>query len=693
MLRRGVAALLFVLLACTPRHETPPPRAAFAGAPVILISVDTLRADHLPAYGYKDVATPNIDALAADGMLFANAWSHCPMTLPSHLTMLTGLLPTEHGVRNNLGFRFDAAKQPTIASLLHAHGYATGAAVSSYVLRGDTGLRGAFDWYDDAIDIGQGSAFADYQRGGDVTVARAEEWVGANASRPFFLFLHLYEPHVPYDPPEPFRGRYANAYDGEIATADALIGRVVQFLKSRGLYDRAIIVFTSDHGEGLGEHGEQQHSILLYREAIQVPLIVKLPASQRHGERIAANAALVDIAPTLASLTGVSLPQTHASSSLLALPKTRDVYGETIYPYLQLGWSDLRSMIDDRYHYIDSPRPELYALDDVRETKNIIDSERRAAADFRAKLAHYPAANAVAPIVDREAAAKLAAIGYVGNVASRPDPRTLPNPRDSLAALDVMQQAFRLADQRQYAPAIVQLREVVAKNPRLTDAWTRLAQLYTDLGDVNAAVDAYKNAIASAGVFSPEIALMLGNLYVQAGRADEAEQVAGVAADASPEAATTLRARIAIARKDFGAAERFARELAERPNATAADFVLLGEVLSARGEYSGALRMADEASKRVTAAGRANVYGLEALRAEALARSDRPDEAIVAYEKEIAAFPANRIAYARLALLYYLTGDRAKYEATLARLMRANPTPPARDLVAQTRATLGDRRK
>jgi choline-sulfatase len=693
MLRRGVAALLFVFFACSPRHETPPPRAAFAGAPVILISVDTLRADHLPAYGYKAVATPNIDALAADGLLFANAWSHCPMTLPSHLSMLTGLLPAEHGVRNNLGFRFDAAKHPTIAALLHERGYATGAAVSSYVLRGDTGLREAFEWYDDAIDIGQGSAFADYQRRGDVTVARAEQWVGANASRPFFLFLHLYEPHVPYDPPEPFRSRYASAYDGEIATADALVGSFVQFLKSRGLYDRAIIVFTSDHGEGLGDHGEQQHSILLYREAIQVPLIVKLPSSQRRGERIAANASLVDIAPTLASLTGISLPQTSASASLLALPKSREVYGETIYPYLQLGWSDLRSMIDDRYHYIDSPRPELYALDDVRETKNIIESDRRAAADFRAKLARYPAANAVAPIVDPEAAKKLAAIGYVGSVASRPDPRTLPNPRDSLAALDVMQQAFRLADQRQYTPAIAQLREVVAKNPRLTDAWTRLAQLYTDLGDVNAAVDAYKSAISSAGVFSPEIALMLGNLYVQSGRVEEAEQVAGVAADASPEASTTLRARIAIARKDLVAAERFARELTQRPNATAADFVLLGDVLNARGDYSGALKAADEATKRVTAAGRANVYGLAALRAEALARSDRPEEAIAAYEQEIAAFPANRIAYARLALLYFLTNDRPKYDATLARLVRNNPTPLARDLVTQTRAAVGDRRK
>src|SRR5689334_5935082 len=190
----------------------------FDNAPVILISIDTLRSDHLPAYGYKGVDTPNIDAFRRDAILFRNAYSHCPMTLPSHLSMLTGLLPTQHGVRDNQGFRFDGSKHPTVPSLLRARGYAAGAAVSSVVLGTETGLASSFDDYDAAIETYSGSAFVDYQRPGNITEERAEKWIAAHASKPFFYFFHIYEPHVPYDPPEPFRSRYANSpYDGEIA--------------------------------------------------------------------------------------------------------------------------------------------------------------------------------------------------------------------------------------------------------------------------------------------------------------------------------------------------------------------------------------------------------------------------------------------------------------------------------------------
>src|SRR5258706_16119 len=358
-MRRCLLPLLLPFAVACGRHEPPSPR--YERAPVILISVDTLRSDPLPAYGYRGVETPAIDALARDGMLFEHAYSHCPMTLPSHLSMLTGLTPVEHGVRNNLGFRFDAGKTASLPRVLKAHGYATGAAVSSYVLRGDTGLRDAFDYYEDSVNPPPGASFADHQRSGATTTALAEQWIGAHAAQPFFFFLHLYEPHVPYEPPEPYRSRYANRYDGEIATADAIVGNFVQFLKAKGIYDRAIVVFTSDHGEGLGDHGELQHSILLYREAIQVPLVVKLPASARHGERVSAPAGLIDIARTIAELTGVEL-KTPSAASLLSLPPSRDIYSETIYPYVQLGWSDLKSVVNERSHYIDSSRPELYAL-------------------------------------------------------------------------------------------------------------------------------------------------------------------------------------------------------------------------------------------------------------------------------------------------------------------------------------------
>src|SRR6185436_11184295 len=305
-----LAALL--LAACAPH----PAETRFAGAPVILISVDTLRADHLPAYGYRGVATPNIDALRHDAILFRRAWSHVPLTLPSHASILTGLLPTEHQVRNNIGFRLRGDVE-TLPAALRRAGYATGGAVSSYVLRRATGIAASFDFYDDDI------AAEVEQRSGARTVAAALPWIERNAARPFFFFLHLYEPHAPYAPPEPFRSRYRNPYDGEIAAADAALGTFLAGLKKSGVYDRAIIVFLSDHGEGLGDHGEEEHGIFLYREALQVPLLLKLPRAQRGGTAIDGDAALVDVAPTLAALTGARLPRSSGADLARHLQRDR----------------------------------------------------------------------------------------------------------------------------------------------------------------------------------------------------------------------------------------------------------------------------------------------------------------------------------------------------------------------------------
>src|ERR1035437_2101717 len=232
------ALALLALLAAGCRKERPgggllPSKRG----PVIIISIDTLRADHLPLYGYNGVKTPNIDAPAKDGIAFEEAWAHVPLTLPSHVAMLTGELPAANGVRNNLGYRFDAATHATIPSLLKKEGYATGAAVSAYVLRGSTGLAAAFDSYDDVMDSSEGASVVELQRSGTRTLAVSEKWIDANRKRPFFFMLHLYEPHAPYDPPEPFRSEYAgHEYDGEIAAADAVVGGFVSFLKEKNLY-------------------------------------------------------------------------------------------------------------------------------------------------------------------------------------------------------------------------------------------------------------------------------------------------------------------------------------------------------------------------------------------------------------------------------------------------------------------------
>lgn len=312
---RRISALLFLallsLIAASCGKERPVAGGATGTGPVIIISIDTLRADHLPLYGAKGLETPHIDALAKDSMVFENAYSHVPLTFPSHVTLLSGLLPAEAGVRNNLGYRFDSAAHPTIPTLLKAKGYATGAAVSAYVLRGATGLSAAFDDYDDQMDRSADhttAAMGDVQRSGKETVASALRWIQGRGEQPFFYLLHLFEPHAPYAPPEPFRSRYAaNPYDGEIAAADAYVGELLAGLKSSGVYDRATIILVSDHGEGLGDHGAPYHSTDLYNSQIQVPFVITGPGIKA-SNRVAETVSLTDLTPTLVELAGFQPP-------------------------------------------------------------------------------------------------------------------------------------------------------------------------------------------------------------------------------------------------------------------------------------------------------------------------------------------------------------------------------------------------
>jgi choline-sulfatase len=683
-----ILAGLLVFLACARERRSAP---LFQGAPIVLISIDTLRADHLPVYGYSAVQTPNIDALARDAVVFNRAWSHCPMTLPSHISMLTGELPTTHGVRNNLGFHYDSTKNRSLPQRLQRNGYATGGAVSSYVLRGETGLRDAFQWYDDAMDVAPGARFRDYQRSGATTTAVARKWVASLGTRPFFLFLHLYEPHVPYDPPEPFRSRYANRYDGEIATADAIVGGFLQDLKQRGIYDKAIIILTSDHGEGLGDHGEQQHSILLYTELIQVPLILKLPHGARGGTRSDDPAALSDIAPTLAALTGLEPTKTDGINLFGDLPATRSIYSETIYPYVQLGWSDLRSMISGNIHYIQSPRPELYDIaTDRREERDIIGDHRREAAGMREELRKFSPATAGDVPVDPEQAAKLAALGYIGSAQKRPDPATLANPRDVIGKFEDLRIAYELAGEHRYAEASARMNSLLSENPRFVDLRVRLAELDLEMGRMDDAIREYKTAISSAGVFPSEIVATLGEVYLQGGRFDEAEKAASAAMAGSPDKARRLEVRIALARRDLVRAERIARELTSMNNAPAANVLLLAEVRAAAGDSRGALELIDTADERARSSGERSVFGLEAMRAENLIRLNRSEEGIAAYEKEIAQFPRNRAAYARLAVLYFVVGNRVAVDRTLERLVTANPGRPSYELAAHTLEAVED---
>ena len=412
-----------------------------ARPPIILVSIDTLRSDRLPAYGYEGVETPAIDRLAADGLLFERAYTHINVTLPSHASIFTGLLPSDHGVRDNAGYRLDDTI-PTLAAELNRHGYATGGFVSSYVLRSGTGIGRGFEVYDDGVGFETGRQLGQIQRAGADTLAAASAWLTGVTDAPFLLFLHLYEPHAPYEPPAPFAGRYGNPYDGEVAVADAVVGELIRRLEELGVYEDALVILLSDHGEGLMDHGEMDHLILIYREVLQVPLIVKLPGGERAGERVAANAQLTDVAPAIYSVLGLQPPVGMAGVDLLGLGDVqadappRQIVSESVYPRIHFGWSELASIVEGDLHFIESPDPELFRLsEDPRERNNVIQEERAAARRFRAALAEIDRTLESPVEDDPETRQRLESLGYLsGGARAAAGPAVDPKSRIGVVA-------------------------------------------------------------------------------------------------------------------------------------------------------------------------------------------------------------------------------------------------------------------
>ena len=508
-----------------------------APPPIVLVSIDTLRSDRLPAYGYGGVETPALDSLARDAVLFERAYSHTPLTLPAHVSALTGQLPTEHGVRDNQGYPFAPGEAPFLPRELAARGYATGAAVSALVLAADTGLGGGFDFYDDRVPRRAGVALGGLARPGGATLAAVAPWLESAAGGPFFLFFHIFEPHLPYAPPEPFASRYASAYDGEIAAADRVVGELLALLRRLGLYDRAAILLMSDHGEGLGDHGEQEHGIFLYREALQVPLLVKLPGGARAGERVRRPVGLVDVHPTVLELAGVEAPPGGAGRSLLGPAEEgaagdRAIYSETWYPRLHYGWSELLSLVRGRHHYIEAPRPELYDLEaDPRQRRDLLRRRPALADELRRELAAYAVDLAPPLPATDEARRRLRALGYLGGGVRATG--ELPDPKARIASLVGLKRGFEHYRRGEPALAVPAFREVLAENPGIVDGWEYLARSLRRLGRLRESAEAYRGALAAAGdqpYLVNALARTLSEIGEQAAAATELERLLGQAA-------------------------------------------------------------------------------------------------------------------------------------------------------------------
>ncbi|HEX9163641.1 MAG TPA: sulfatase-like hydrolase/transferase [Thermoanaerobaculia bacterium] len=677
-------AILFLALLSGCHRGT---QTQFPNAPVILISIDTLRADHLSIYGAKLVDTPAIDRLGSDGIVYENAYSHVPLTLPSHVSIMTGRLPYQNGVRSNIGYKLERDLDRTLPRLLAQRGYATGAAVSSYVLRGETGLKSIFDFYDDAMPVWESATLGAIQRRGDETLRVALHWLDGVQTKPFFLFFHLFEPHTPYEPIEPFKSKYASSpYDGEIATADFYLGHLLDELEKRGLYDKALIILCGDHGEGLGDHGEAEHGVLLYREVLHVPLIVKLPGRNLAGKRVAVPSQIVDILPTIVAAVGGKAPAGLPGMSLIDLaehPQTRDIYSETMYPRLHLGWSQLRSLTDARDHYIESPEPELYDIvGDPRETKNIRAENRRQSLALADQLSAVPLNLQQQSPANSEERARLAALGYLSGAASSSN-GPLKNPRDNIGVLAQVQQTFVLNQEGKYLESIELCKQILKSNPDLTDVYTQMAGDYRRLGMLQEALDAYHEAIRRSPQLVDSVAAEIAKLEFDRGDYKAATLNAQQAMRLDPQDAHFVLAGIAERQNDLPRAEQEARQALPRVSA----MILLARILSEEHKLDEALPMIDRAA---ASQGEHPVATISSTRGDILARMGRNQEAETAFRDEIQRFPNTSEAYVMLALLLASEHRFNEIAPTLEAMVTASPMPATYFLASREMHDLGN---
>jgi arylsulfatase A-like enzyme/Tfp pilus assembly protein PilF len=682
--------------------------SAPVSGPIIVISIDTLRADHLPAYGYTNVKTPAFDALAADSVVFERAYSHAPQTLPAHASMLSGQLPFETGVRDNVGFTIKPGER-LLPQMLRERGFTTGGIVSAYVLRKETGISQGFDFFDGEmppaspeLSIGQ------VQRDGGESEQIAEHWLDSIGTSRAFLFLHLYEPHKPYTPPERF-AQYA-PYDGEIAYADEIVGRLVKYLKSHQLYDRATIVLVSDHGEGLGDHGEQEHGLFVYDEAIHVPLIIKQEGNAGAGRRVLDLVQHIDLVPTIldlvkapgaGNLRGRSLKPVLEGTGKLA-PAT--IYSEALYARYHFGWSELTALTDERYRYIKAPREELYDLErDPRERTNIATERpqpRQALSSALDRLAAGATIQAPSE-VSADARERLQALGYVGaqtDISTGPGD-ALPDPKDKREILERYRTAVDFAGQRKWPQAIALLQQILRDDPEMADVWGQLAVFATRFDRTDIAVDAYTHYIA---LKPKEPAAYIGAAagLLKLRKFDEAREHAALAVDVAADgdhrskaSAHEMLARIALAKHDADTAREEAQLAHEEDPALPLPDYVDGRLLYDQGKYADALPLFLQALADLKKPGAPQVSELHFYAADTLGRLERYPEAETQFIEELRVFPQNTRARGGLAMLYQASGQPDAAVKVVDDLMRITPTPDGYVLAAKLYTMFGNRKE
>jgi arylsulfatase A-like enzyme/Tfp pilus assembly protein PilF len=672
-----------------------------SGGNILLITVDTLRADRLSCYGYPSALTPLIDRLAAQGFRFTNAYAQVPLTLPSHYSILSGTYPFYHGIRDNSQ---TVKNGPTLVNeVLQRNGYRTGAFVGSFILDSRFGLGRGFDVYGDDFDVSRAQGFdlSHVERPAEEVVQKALRWITESNGR-YFAWVHLFDPHDPYSPPEPFKSRFARSpYDGEIAYVDHAIGILLAGLTEKGLLANTHIILTGDHGEGLGEHREFTHGLFVYDSTLHVPLIIRPANALETGRSIGGLVQSIDIAPTILRLVGLQSPQEMQGRSLLGLlklsnddtkaeqtPVNQQAYFETFYPLRQFGWSELRGIRTARYKYIEAPEPELYDLStDPYETKNLYRHRQSVAAQTREMLREHTAKYAFTGnsgrerTPDPESLQLLQSLGYVAAVGMKTT-SALTTRADPKAKIDVygkILQALASANQGQTSLAVRLLEEVLEGAPEVLSARLILGLQYEKLGDLSKAAQQFSRVLAD----DPQNALAAFNLAqacLKQGRQDEAINWYRYTLKTDPTFTQSHNALGIIYRnrKEWSrAAEEFQKALEFGPDYTAHHN--LSAIFALQGRFDQALEHAQEAVRiEPTKEESYNLLGSAYFLKKQMPEAER------CYLKVIDLNPQSDTALINLAKVYMETRRPDKARTALQGALKVNPNHEvARRLLAR----------
>lgn len=660
---------------------------------VVLITLDTTRADHLGCYGYASARTPNLDAIARGGVLFAQAASVAPLTQPAHSSIMTGMYPTFHGVRIN-GNTALSQEQKTIAEALREKGYATGAFIGAFVLDGRWGLNQGFQVYDDRFDLEKHKHLdlGSVQRPANEVVDSALAWLEDRKREPFFAWVHLYDPHTPYEPPEPFLSEFgaggpAGLYDGEIAFMDQQVGRLVSWLQANALDEKTVLVIMGDHGEGLGRHGEGTHGYFVYDDTVHVPLLMAAPFTELRGRRVDTQVSAVDVYPTLLGLAGIDAARVHGRSLLPLMFDPRGqpaeyAYGESMTPSLQFGWSSLHYLRTPRYKLIKAPRPELYDLSvDPAEETNVYARKPEVASDLMSRLDRLmeeTGRNAPAPAqadLDKKTLESLAALGYISaptapkKVAGSP---ALADPKDKLQVFAAVQQAGELIVKDEYAAAARALESALREEPRMSQALLMLGTAYSELGRRKEA-RAQFDLVLKDDPQSVQGLIGMANVLMEEGQTDDVVALCKRTLsldDRNSQAHTLLGEVYAAQKRPDAALPHFEKAVEIQPKLTRNRLNLAGALIEV-GQYPRAEGMLSEIIKEHPKFPFAH-FNLGLLYDE----QRRLEDAKTAYAAEVAAYPQHFKARFNLGKVLYQLGERSAALEQMREVVRIAPQQP-----------------